>query len=143
MKTVIFSLFKYNKFTFGDQVVSQFVVFEHKRLFSIIFFYFHKSEKTQDRFHTHAFNAWSFKLFGEYSEYILHLDPLDIYKERGIHTEIKRRTKVIEYFPRESFHKIGNSNGCMTLLISGPWKDGWKEYIDGEIVEYNWGREKQ
>ena len=135
MKTVIFSLFKYNKFTFGNQVVSQFVVFEHKRLFSIIFFYFHKSEESQDRFHTHAFNAWSFNLFGQYSEYIL--------DEKTKWVEIKRRRNVIEYFPRESFHKIGNSNGCMTLLLSGPWKDGWKEYIDGEIVEYNWGREKQ
>ena len=64
IKTIYFSLLRYNKFEFGNQFVSQFVIFECKWLFSIILFYFHKSDGAQDRFHTHAFNAISFKLFG-------------------------------------------------------------------------------
>lgn len=136
MKTRVFSFLKYNKFMFGNQTVSQFVIFECKFLFSIIVFYFHKSESSQDRFHTHAFNALSFKIFGEYSEYIL-----DNEKTGEFH--IERRIQFFKYFPRDSYHKIGNSNGCATLLLSGPWKRTWKEYISGEIVEYDWGREIQ
>lgn len=132
-KNNIFSFLKYNKFTFGDQVVSQFVVFECKWLFSIIFFYFHKSKSSQDRYHTHAFNAFSIKFFGEYTEYIL-------LNENNGSFKINRRTQIFKYFPRDSYHKIGNSNGCLTMLLSGPWNKDWKEYINGTVVHYNWGR---
>lgn len=136
MKTESFSLLHLNKFTFGDQPVSQFVVFEWKYLFSIIFFYFHKSTGAQDRFHTHAFNAISFKLFGRYDEHVLETI------NDGQYYYIESRTQFIKYFPRERFHRIGNSNGCMTLLLSGPWKKEWKEYKDGIITDYSWGRKK-
>ena len=136
MKTKAISFLQYNKFTFGDQIVSQFVIFECKWLFSIIFFYFHKSEGSQDRYHTHAFNALSFKLFGEYNEYVL------LSEDTG-EFEIRRRDKIFQYFPRDSYHKIGNSTGCMTMLISGPWKRDWKEWISGEVKHYSWGRESQ
>lgn len=136
MKARAWSFLRYNKFQFGEQTVSQFVIFECKYLFSIIIFYFHKSDSSQDRFHTHAFNAFSIKLFGEYAEYIL-LDEVN-----GSFVT-KRRTNIFQFFPRDSFHKIGNANGCMTVLFSGRWKRYWKEYINGKIVHYDWGREEQ
>ena len=136
IKNRIFSFLRFNRFYFGEQVVSQFVLFEFKFLGSIIFFYFHKSNGSQDRFHTHAFNALSFKIFGEYEEHIL----LD--EETG-EFKIEKRNQVFKYFPRNSYHRISKSKGCMTLLISGPWKKEWKEYIDGKIVKYTWGREKR
>ena len=134
-KSNSFSLLKLNRFEFGDQTVSQFIVFECKWMFSIIFFYFHKSESSQDRFHTHAFNAISLKIFGEYTEYILDDEETGEY-----HGE--RRTQLLRWFTKELYHKIGNSNGCLTLLLSGPWGKNWKEYINGEIIEYKWNREK-
>jgi hypothetical protein len=134
IKTTSVSFLKYNKFTFGEQVVSQFVVFEIKWLCSIIIFYFHKSASSQDRFHTHAFNAISVKLFGEYDEHILD-------DESNGKFHIERRTQVVKYFPRDSYHRIANSNGCLTMLFSGRWKKEWKEYIDGNIVHYTWGRQ--
>jgi hypothetical protein len=135
VKTTIFSLFHYNKFIFGQQVVSQFVLFECKYLFSIICFYFHKSNGEQDRFHTHAFNAISFKIFGTYNEYVLDDEITGNY-------HIEKRTDIIKYFPRDRYHKIGNSSGCLTLLLSGPWINSWKEYICGtnKIVNYKFGR---
>jgi hypothetical protein len=136
MKTKIFSILKYNRFEFGDQVVSQFVFFECKFLFSIILFYFHRCDSSQDRFHTHAFNAISFKLFGKYEEFLLDNENTGEY-----HTET--RSQFIKYFPRNSYHKIGKSNGCCTILLSGKWKRGWKEYIDGKVFHYDWGREKK
>ena len=133
VKTKSFSLLRYNKFEFGEQIVSQFVIFEIKWLFSIIIFYFHKSSGSQDRFHTHAFNAWSIKLFGEYDEHILDNETTGEYR-------IIRRQKKLVYFPRNSYHRIANSNGCMTILFSGPWKKRWKEYVNGTIIHYSWGR---
>jgi hypothetical protein len=128
------SFFKFNKFEFGEQKVTQFVVFECKYLFSIIIFYFHKSSGYQDRFHTHAFNALSIKLFGNYTEQIL----LD---ETSGSFSLKRRNSILQFFPRDSYHKLGLSNGCSTILISGPWKKSWKEKVDGdEIVTYSWNR---
>ena len=135
IKTDYISFLKLNRFEFGEQKVTQFVVFECKWLGSIIFFYFHKSDHPQDRFHTHAFNAISFKVFGEYDEHILDDENTGEY-------HIDRRTQIIKYFPRNSYHRIANSNGCLTLLLSGPWKREWKEYINGKIVNYTWGRKK-
>lgn len=134
MKFKAFSFLKFNKFEFGEQIVSQFVFFECKYLFSIILFYFHKSNGSQDRYHTHAFNAHSFKLFGEYTEYLLE-------DEVSGKFQTNRRVKTYQYFPRDSYHKIGNSNGCATILFSGPWKETWKErYVDGEVKNLKWNR---
>jgi hypothetical protein len=134
MKTRIFSILKFNRFNFGKQIVTQFVIFEYKPIGSIIFFYFHKSGEPQDRFHTHAFNAISFKFFGSYDEHIL----LD---EKTGWYSVHKRTQFFKYFPRNSYHRIANSNGCMTMLISGPWKKTWKEWISGKVTNYTWGRE--
>jgi hypothetical protein len=133
LKNSVFSILKYNRFEFGDQIVSQFVVFELKWIGSIIFFYFHKSTKSQDRFHTHAFNALSIKFFGEYDEHILTSEETGEYY-------IQRRTSIFKWFPRDSYHRIANSKGCLTMLISGPWEKTWKEYIDGKVIYYTWGR---
>ncbi len=135
VKTKLFSLLHFNRFTFGDQVVSQFVLFEFKYLFSIIFFYFHKSDGEQDRYHTHAFNAISFKLFGTYDEYILDNEKTGEY-------HVENRKDIIKYFPRDRYHKIGKSTGCLTLLFSGPWNKEWKEYCETnkKITYYTFSR---
>lgn len=121
----------YKKIVFGDLIAKQLVVFEHKRLFGILFFYFKGGE--QDRFHTHAFNAISFKLFGSYTEGILNDDK-----------EISHRVRkeFFRYFPRNSYHSINKSKGCMTLLIQGPWKKTWKEYKNGKEVLLTWHRKE-
>lgn len=137
IKTNYFSFLKYNKFVFGEQAVSQFVIFECKYLFSIIFFYFHKSNFKQDRFHTHAFNALSIRIFGDYIEEIL----LDV--PNGLYSKEKRSRTRFLYIPRDSFHRITKSDGCLTLLLSGPWKKEWKEYINGQVKRYTWGRKNR
>lgn len=136
IKTKWFSLLKLNRFNFGDRLIHQFVLFEFKPLFSIIFFWFHKSSNVQDRYHTHAFNAISIKLFGEYTEYVLT-------DETTGQIEKHQRTQIIKYFPRDSYHAIGESKkGCLTILISGPWNREWKEYSDGKVTKYHWSREE-
>jgi hypothetical protein len=136
IKTSWFSLLRLNFFNFGDRSIHQFVLIEIKPLFSIVLFWFHKSDKVQDRFHTHAFNAVSFKLFGSYDEHVLE-------SEDPVKVRIEERTSVIKYFPRDSYHAIGKSkNGCLTLLVSGPWKRTWKEWIYGEVKVYGWNRDE-
>ena len=127
------TFFKYSKFKFGKQHVSQFILFENKKLFSIVFFYFHKSNHSQDRFHTHAFNAWSFKFFGEYNEYILE-------NKQPVEYSVERRKAIFKHFPKDSYHKIGDSNGCLTMLISGPWEKTWEEFKNGETIVYSHNR---
>jgi hypothetical protein len=131
MKTKYVTLFSKNIFKFGEQTVTQFIIFESKYLFSIIFFYFHKSDGCQDRFHTHAFNAISIRIFGDYIEEFL--------TNGDIKFEKRRRRRII-YIPRDNFHRITKSNGCLTLLLSGSWKQTWKEYVNGEFITYNWNR---
>lgn len=136
IKTTRFSLLTLNKFDFGNRLIHQLVVIEIKSGFSIIFFWFHKSNHVQDRFHTHAFNSLSIKLFGEYEEHVL----LD---EESGNTEIIHRTQTFKYFPRDSYHAIGKSRrGCLTVLIAGPWQKHWKEWIGGEVKKYSWSREE-
>lgn len=134
IKTSWFSLLRLNFFNFGGRPIHQFVIFECKYIGSLVFFWFHKSDLVQDRFHTHAFNAVSFKLFGSYEEHVLE-------SEDSAKVRIEERTSVIKYFPRDSYHAIGKSkNGCLTLLVSGPWKRTWKEWIAGEVKIYSWNR---
>ena len=120
MRIFGFEICSYKPIIFGDLIAKQFVLFEHKNLFGIIFFYF-KGNK-QDRFHTHAFNALSIKLFGTYREGILTQRTPD-----KVYVQYKTRDKIFKYFPRDCYHSINQSDGCMTVLLQGPWKKTWKE----------------
>jgi hypothetical protein len=123
-------ILSYKPIIFGELIAKQFVLFEHKKLFGILFFYFRGGE--QDRFHTHAFNALSFKLFGSYTEGIFDPETKEVRYEE--------RRKVFKYFPRDSYHSINNSSGCLTVLFQGPWRKTWKEYKDGVESVLTWHR---
>jgi hypothetical protein len=136
MKGNSISFLHKNVFLFGGRPITQYVIFEWKRLFSVIIFNFHKTEKKQDRFHTHAFNALSIKLMGSYEEHIL-------LNESSFDYKTEKRTQIFKYFPRDVFHRIGRGDECWTLLISGPWNPSWREKLDSvKIVEYKWNRKK-
>lgn len=117
-------------FRFGDMVAKQFIIFEHKRLIGILFFYFRGGR--QDRLHTHAFHSLSIKLFGTYYEGLLRKDGSVYYK---------KRTSLLKLFDKGTFHSVNDSTGCATLLLQGPWGPRWKEIKDGVETEYAWHRE--
>ena len=136
MKNKYFSIWQHKEFNFGGRTIKQFVLFECKYLFSIVFFYFPKNYKVQDRFHTHAFNGLSFLIFGTYMEHILDDEVTGEYT-------VKHRRQFIRWFPKKQFHRIAQSvSGCLTMLISGPWEKTWNEWKDGEITIYNWNRKE-
>ena len=109
---------KKKRIDLGEQSVTELTILEYKKWFSIKLFNFHKSEGVQDRFHTHAFNAYSFLLKGDYTEEVL--------EDNKIVKCLRRRSKVL-FIPKDSYHRITRSKGCVTLLITGPWGETFKE----------------
>lgn len=112
-------IWKRKDITLGEQVVSELTILEWKRLFSIKMFHFHKTDGKQDRFHTHAFNAVSVLLSGDYIEEVV--DDLDNI------VPLKRSRKRFLFIPANQYHRITKSEGCRTLLITGPWGETFKE----------------
>lgn len=102
----------------GEQNVSEITILEWKKFFSIKFFHFHKTPGKQDRFHTHSFNAFSFLLHGNYIE--------EIIKDGKVVALNRNRSRCL-YIPKNEYHRITKSEGCRTILITGPWDKYWKE----------------
>lgn len=116
----------------GDFNARQFTLFEYKPWFSIIFFWF-SGDGWQDRYHTHAFDAVSLCLYGKYEERELLNPTTGAYRERP-------RRFGFRFFPKNSYHSLGESKGCLTLLLSGPWKGNWKEWKNGKEYSLSDGR---
>lgn len=109
---------KRKKIDLGDQSVTELTILEWKRFFSIKLFNFHPTDGKQDRFHTHAFNAVSILLSGDYMEEII---------DHGQIVPLKRSRKRFLFIPKDNYHRITKSEGCWTLLITGPWGKEFKE----------------
>lgn len=103
----------------GDQPITEITLLEWKKLFSIKLFHFHKSTGCQDRYHTHAFGAISVLLKGNYVE--------EIVQDGGKVVRLDRNRSRLIYIPKNEYHRITKSDGCRTLLITGPWGSCWKE----------------
>lgn len=110
---------KRKKIDLGEQSVTELTVLEWKKLFSIKLFNFHKTDGKQDRFHTHAFNSVSILLSGDYIEEVVD-DDLNV-------KALKRSRSRFLFIPANQYHRITKSDGCRTLLITGPWGDIFKE----------------
>lgn len=109
---------KKKRIDLGEQSVTELTILEYKKWFSIKLFNFHKSEGVQDRFHTHAFNAYSLLLKGDYTEEVLEWNK--------IVKCLRSRSKAL-FIPKDSYHRITRSKGCVTLLVTGPWGETFKE----------------
>jgi hypothetical protein len=109
---------KKKRIDLGEQSITELTLLEYKKWFSIKLFNFHKSGGVQDRFHTHAFNAYSFLLKGDYTEEVL--------EDNKIIKCLRSRSKAL-FIPKDSYHRITRSKGCVTLLVTGPWGETFKE----------------
>lgn len=112
-------IWKRKKINLGDQCVTELTILEWKKLFSIKLFHFHKTKGKQDRFHTHAFNAVSILFSGDYVE--------EVVDDTNTIVPLKRSRKRFLFIPANQYHRITKSDGCRTLLITGPWGDTFKE----------------
>lgn len=102
----------------GDQSVYELTILEYKKWFSFKFFNFRKTAGSQDRFHTHAFDAYSLLLKGNYTE--------EVIKNNKIIKLDRNRNRFL-FIPKDNYHRITKSTGCWTLLFTGPWGSEFKE----------------
>ena len=138
MKIGNLTIFQKKEVELGDGHVNQYILFEHKRLFSIIV-YGWEEVGDQMRAHSHAFNLWAILLNGGYEEYV--------YTDSS--NGVKRRlNKVYNKFVPRFIGKNYNHQiikalpNTWTVLITGPWQANWVEYFSDSdtTVTYSWGR---
>ena len=95
--------------------VTAFVLIEIKSLFSIMLLHF--APGSREKYHNHAFNAWTLWLKGTVTEIDLH-GPLHWFK-----------AGQWKYTPRTCFHKvIARPGGAWALTFRGPWRNWWQEF---------------
>lgn len=131
IKSKLLNVLKYKVIALGSLPVRELTILEYKPWFSIKVFHFMKGD-AQERYHTHSFNSYSFRLFGDYVEKILFLEQDELGDFKEVVIPKKRSRKRWLNFPKNRYHQITESNGCMTVLFTGPWGKTFKEYYDGE-----------
>jgi len=118
-----------DKTSLGVGNIKRFTIIEIKYFFGIIVNIFNTTD--QDRFHSHAFNAFSLMVRGHYFE--------DVIDNNEVITKKIERSRFI---PRNYIHKITKSSpGAISVTFEGPWQAIWNEYFDnGRVKTYTWGR---
>jgi hypothetical protein len=91
-------------------------IIECKSLFSVVLLKFGKGSR--EAFHSHAFNAVTWFLFGHVTEHHLNGPSLDW---RG---SIKPK-----FTPRRCFHKVYAHQDTYAISFRGPWAKTWQEYL--------------
>lgn len=107
--------------------VDGYFLFEFKGLFSVALLRFNKG--CREAYHSHAFNAYTWFLFGDMIEQ-------DI---SGATLEYKQALKP-KYTPRQKVHRVLANRNSWALTIRGKWADQWFEMIDGKKVILAHGR---
>lgn len=120
----------------GTLPVDEITIFEWKPLCSIKTFYFNKGD-AQEIFHTHSFSAISILLHGNYVESFYDANT------KMVRDENRNRSRII-HISRDKFHQITKSEGCRTIMITGPWGNTYKEYnpTTNEIIISTHGRKE-
>lgn len=112
--------------------VTGYWLIEWKKYFSIVLLRF--SEGTREAFHSHAFNAVSWVLYGKLAE-------IDRFTNEVVFMEGPSIEPI--YTPREKFHRVyGMAKSTWVLSFRGPWVDRWQEYFakNGTTVNLTHGR---
>lgn len=110
--------------------VDAFFLIECKWLFSIALLRFNPG--TRSEYHSHAFHAWTWFLWGEMYEDQVFLPCLRKYK-RGFFPKVTRR---------DNLHRVKAERTSWCFTIRGPWQDTWIEYnhFTGETTTLTHGR---
>lgn len=99
----------------NDSGVTGYWLFESKNICSIAFLHFEKG--TRENYHSHAFNAVTWFLWGEVEEQ--HLDG----------TIIRWKGSLWPKFTsRSTFHRVNAVRDTWALTFRGPWQKEWEEY---------------
>jgi hypothetical protein len=123
-------LFHWDNTAIGVGNIKRFTIIEIKHVGGIIVNIF--NTEAQDRFHSHAFSAFSWMIRGHYYEDVI---------DRRFEVVTKKIEKS-RFIPKNYIHKITQSSpNAMSVTFEGPWDSTWNEYFDdGRIRTYSWGR---
>jgi len=126
------TILKYKVIKLGTLNTKELTILEWKPLVSAKLFYFEKGT-AQEIYHTHSFSAISILLYGNYIEKVLSVHESYIMENLSNlpniqSLELPRNRSTIIQIPKSRFHQITKSDGCLTLMITGPWGDTYKEY---------------
>lgn len=92
-----------------------FWICEIKWLFSIVILNFKKNSR--ENYHSHAFNAYTFFIFGEVEEELLNGEK-----------KIWKPSLIPKYTAKDNFHKVKTLKECWCISFRGPWINYWYEY---------------
>lgn len=114
-----------------ESPVDAYFLCEFKGLLSVAILKF--NEGMREKYHNHAFNAWTWFLSGDLTEQ--HVS--------GLFTKYKR-----SFFPKKTsrhhMHRVlaGRTSWCLT--IRGPWLNSWQEFDEekNEMTTLTHGRKK-
>lgn len=102
--------------------VDAYFLIERKSLFSIALLKFNKGGR--EEYHTHAFNAYTWFLFGDLVEE--DVSGISFTYKRGILPKITLRSKN---------HRVRANKTSYCLTIRGPWCQTWYEVSDDKSLK--------
>lgn len=121
--------FFYKKFDGGkDSGVTGYFLIEWKKFFSIGLLHF--KEGSREAYHSHAFSALSWFVYGSVTEE--HLDG---------RTKEFKPSILPKLTPRSCFHKVISHENTWCFTIRGPWLDEWSEYKNDSMITLTHGRQ--
>jgi len=107
--------------------VDAFFVIEIKQLFSMALLSFNKGQR--EAFHTHAFTAWTWFLFGDMKE-----------QNYDGTTKDYKRSLLPKVTRKDCNHRVIAHQTSWAFTIRGPWDKQWSEDTDDEHTVFTWGR---
>ena len=122
-------LLHFDNTSLGIGNIKRFTLIEIKYIGGIIINKFNTID--QDRFHSHAFGAFSLMIKGWYFE--------EVIRDNKVYKDLITTSRFI---PKNYIHKIkGSSKDAISITFEGPWGNTWSEFFDdGRVKVYSWGR---
>ncbi len=104
---------------------------EIKKLFTVVLLNFRTGSR--EAYHSHAFGAVSWVLWGRLTEYSVGGVPLP---------RTYRPSLIPVFTPASRFHKVYAEKNSIVVSFRGPWKEDWLEYDSNtkELTKLGWGR---
>jgi hypothetical protein len=109
-----------------ESTVDAYFLFEIKNFMSVALLKFNKG--TRENYHSHAFNALTWFLFG------------DMVEERIVDGKLVKTNYSFslkpKYTPKDNLHKVFANKTSYALTIRGKWQKDWIEYNENEDTTY-------
>ena len=113
-----------------ESTVDAYFLFEWKDVCSVALLKFNKGGRKA--FHTHAFHAWTWLLWGSMQEETRYgeLSKITSYR-RSLKPKVTRR---------ERNHRVLANRTSWCFTVRGPWAPTWTEHLGNKRTVFTWGR---